>query len=64
MINVTNLDQNLLKIDKNSNKYIDIYYIGYITMKDSKNVKINSVNTLYLILNKLDRYIEEEKNAK
>ena len=35
MVNITNFDPNLLKIDKKSYKNIDIYYIGYITMKDS-----------------------------
>ena len=53
MINITNFDPNLLKIDKNSYKNIDIYYIGYITMKDSDYVKINSVNPLYLIINEV-----------
>ena len=41
MINVKNFGPNLLKIDKNSYKNIDIYYIGYITMKDFDYVKIN-----------------------
>ena len=36
MINIKNFDPNLLKMDKNLYKNIDIYYIGYITMKDSK----------------------------
>ena len=42
MINITNFDPNLLKIDKKSYKNIDIYYIAYITVKDSYYVKINS----------------------
>ena len=46
MINITNFDPNLLKIDKKSYKNIDTYYIGYITMKDSDYVKIKSVNPL------------------
>ena len=46
MINIANFDPNLLKIDKKSYKNIDIYYIGYITMKDSDYVKIKSVNPL------------------
>ena len=50
MINIKHFDSNLLKIDKNSCKNIDIYYIGYITMKDSDHVKINSVTPLYLII--------------
>ena len=59
MINIKNFQSNLLKIDKKSYKNIDIYYIGYITVKDSDYVKINSVNPLYLIINEVDRYIEE-----
>ena len=38
---------------------IDIYYIGYITAKDSKYVNINSVNPLYLVINEVDGYFEE-----
>ena len=59
IINIKNFHSNLLKIDKTSYKIIDIYYIGYITVKDSDYVKINSVNPLYLIINEVDRYIEE-----
>ena len=59
MINIKNFDPNLLKIDKKSYKNIDIYYIGYITMKDSDYVKINSVNPLYLIIGEVDGYFEE-----
>ena len=61
MINIKDFDSNLLKIDKRSYKYIDIYYIGYITMKDSDYVKTNSVNPLYLIIDKADGCIEEKK---
>ena len=46
MINIRDFDSNLLKIDKMSYKNIGIYYIGYITMKDSDYVKINSENPL------------------
>ena len=60
-INIKNFDLNLLKIDKNWYKNIDIYYIGYITLKDSDYVKINSVNPLYLIISKVDGYIKEKK---
>ena len=61
IINIKYFDPNLLRIDKKSFKNIDIYYIRYITMKDSDYVKINSVNPLYLIINELDGYIEEKK---
>ena len=60
MINITNFDPKLLKIDKKSYKNIDIYYIGYITMKDSDYVKINSVNPLYLIIDEVDGHFEEK----
>ena len=33
IININDFDSNILKIDKNSYKNIDIYYTGYITMK-------------------------------
>ena len=36
-----------------------IYYIGYVTIKDLKYVKINSVNPLYLIFNKINASFEE-----
>ena len=44
MINIKNFDSKLLKIDKKSYKNINIYYIGYITMKDFDYVNSHSVN--------------------
>ena len=38
---------------------IFIYYIGYLTIKDSKYVKTNNVNHLYLIFGKVNGYFEE-----
>ena len=61
MINVTNFDPNLLKINKKSYKNIDTHYIGYITMKDYDYVNINSANPLYLIINEVDEHSEEKK---
>ena len=60
MINITNFDPNLLKIDKKSQRNIDIYYIGYIIMKNSDYVKINSVNPLYLIIDEVDGHFEKK----
>ena len=60
MINLKNFDSNLLKIDKKHYKGINIYYIGYITIKKLMTVKIFSVNPLYLIVNHASRYIEEK----
>ena len=49
---------------KNSYKSIFIYYIGYVTIKDSKYVRINNVNPLYLIINKVNENFEEIKKNK
>ena len=59
IINRKNFDSNNINIDKKSYKYILIYFIGYTMMKDSKYVKINSVNPLYVIFNKVNGYFEE-----
>ena len=56
LINIKYFHSNLPKTDKKSYKDIDIYYIGYITAKDSDHVKINSVNPLYLIIKEVDGY--------
>ena len=53
------IDPNKIKIDEKLYKNILIYYIGYVTITDSKYVKINSVNLLYLIINKVNGYFEE-----
>ena len=45
-----NTDSNNSKIDEKSNKNNLIYYIGYVTVKDLKFVKTNSVSPLSLIL--------------
>ena len=41
MINIENFNPDLLKIEKKSYKNIGIYYIGYITIIDSKYVNIH-----------------------
>ena len=47
MINL--FDSNLLKIDKNHYKRIDIYYTGYITIKKNDDCEnIYNVNPLHL----------------
>ena len=51
MIDIRIFYSNLLKIDKKSHKDIDIYYIGYITIKKFNDCEnIQSVNHLYLII--------------
>ena len=51
-------------MDKELYKDIDIYYIGYVTVKDSDYVKINSVNHLYLMINKVNGYVEKKNGSK
>ena len=61
MINIKDFHSNLLKIDKKPYKDIDIYYIGYITIKkfgDCEN--IHSVNPLYLIIHSATGYFNEK----
>ena len=61
MINI----EDLLKIDKKSYKKVDIYYIGYITIKSISDYNsVNSVNRLYFIIGEVDRYIEEKNGNK
>ena len=62
LIKIKDFDPKLLKLDKRSNKNIDIYYIGYITKKDE--YKINSVNPLYLLVHRIDGFIEERRGNK
>ena len=64
MISITNFYRKLLKIDKKSHKNIDIYYIGYIIMKDFDYVNINSLNFLYLIISEVGEYLEGKNGNK
>ena len=65
MINLGDFDSNLLKIGKKSYKNIGICNTGYITIKKIDDYEsINSVNPLYLIIGKLDGYIEETNGNK
>ena len=65
MINLKDFESGLLKINKKHYKGINIYYIGYITIKkidDCEN--IYSVNPLYLLVNHASGYIEEKNGNK
>ena len=65
MINIEVFDPDLLKIDKKTFKNIDIYYIGYITIKNIDDYEyIYSVNPLYLIIGEVDGHIEEKNGSK
>ena len=41
-----------------------MYYIGYVTIKDLKYVKINSVNPLQVIFSKVSGYFQETNKNK
>ena len=48
-----------MKTDEQSYKNVLIYFIEYITIKDSKYVKIDSLSPLFLIFSKVNGYFEE-----
>ena len=64
-IDLKDFDESLLKVDKKDYNEIDIYYIGYVTIKkiDNRN-NINSVNPLYLMIDKMIGHFEEESGNK
>ena len=64
-INLKFFNTRLLKVDKKDYNKIDIYYIGYATIKiigDYNN--INSENPLYLIINEMIGHFEEKNENK
>ena len=64
-INLKDFDASLLKIDKKVYKDIDIYYVGYVTVKKIANYNnINSVNPLYLMINEMIDHFEEKNGNK
>ena len=55
----------MLEIDQKHYKKINIYYIGYITIKKNNECgTISSVNPLYLHINHASGYIEEKNGNK
>ena len=60
-IDLKDFDARLLKIDKKDYNEIDIYYIGYVTVKKIANCNnINSVSPLYLMIDKVFGHFEEK----
>ena len=58
-------DASMLKFDKKNDKEIDVYYIGYVTFKQTANCNnINSVNPLYLMKNNMIGYCQEKGRNK
>ena len=64
-INLKDFDARLLKVDKKDYNEINIYYIGYVTVKKIANCNnINSVNPLYLMINEMIGHFEEKNGNK
>ena len=64
LINVLNFEANNLKLDKKSWKDIDIYYIGYVDRDKQSEWKVNSVNPLDLILNRVYCFVKEKNGVR
>ena len=55
----------MLNVDKKNYKEIDVYYIGYVTVKEIANCNnINSVNPLCLMINEIIGHFEEKNENK
>ena len=65
MIDIKIFHSNLSKIDKKSHEDIDIYYIGYITIKKFSDCEnIHNVNPLYLIIHSATAHFKEKFGEK
>ena len=65
MIDTKNFYSSLLKIDKKSHEDIDIYHIGYITIKKFSDCEnICSANPLYLIIHSATGHFKESYKEK
>ena len=54
--------QKNLKLDKKTSMGLYIYYIGSVDKKPEWNV--NNVNPLYLMINRIDGFIEQKNGGK
>ena len=64
IMNIKKFDPSNIKIDVKSYKNILIFYIKYLTIRDSKYVKIYGINPLYLIFRNVNGYFEEFNKSK
>ena len=65
MVDIRSFFSNLLKIDKESHKDIDNYYIAYITIKKFSDCEnIHNVNLLYLIIHSAAGYFKAKNGEK
>ena len=60
IIDIEIFDSNMLEIEKQSYKDLDIYNVGYVTVKEiGTGYDINSANPLYFRIDNASGYIEE-----
>ena len=65
LINLKEFDPSRLNLDKKSSMDVNIYYIEYIATKSISDYEnVTSINPLYLIINDVDGYIEENDKNK
>ena len=64
LINALNFEPINLKLDKKTWKDIDIYYVGYADKNNPEDWKVNSVNHLYLVINKVFCSVGSENGVK
>ena len=64
LINLSNFHMNNLKLYKKTWKDIDFYYIGYVDKNKPEDWCVNSVNLLYLVINKTFCFVGEKNGAK
>ena len=64
MINIRNIYPNKIKTDKKSYKNVLNYLIGCVNVKDLSYAIINIGNPLYLIINKINEWLEKSNGNK
>ena len=64
LINLSNFSVNNLKLERKAWKDIYIYYIGYVDKDKPEDWKVNSVNPLYLIFNRVFCFVGEKNGVK
>ena len=64
LINLSNFSMNDLKLDKKTWKDINIYYIGYVDKNKPEDWCVNSVNPLYLMINKVFCFVGQKDGIK
>ena len=62
LINIKDFNSRLLKLEKKTSMGLGISHNGYITKKPE--YKINGVNPSYLIINRIDGFIEKKNGDK